>query len=768
MIPEDLMTNIGLNPSNQRRSLNRPTYKRQEKVSMRGKLWLLALMAAAFTPSTYASADMWNQFRGTTGDGISTTSQPPVEFDESKNVRWKTAIPDSGWSSPAIWEDEIWLTTGSDEKRELRALCVHRETGEIIKNIKVFDMVDRQVDPAYKHASPHPNSPATPTPVVEADRVYVSFGSQGIACLNRMTGDKIWQRRDLRIYQPVRQGSSPIVDDDNLYVAFDGTDQQFFIALDKDTGSTRWKTDRNITTDWAATLEASGISTKKGGSKSNDKPGDHKKAFATATLINVDGVRQLIAPAAEATIAYAPQNGEELWRVMHPGGFNVSARPIFQNGLVYVFTSGLTRHFLAIKPDGRGDVTDSHIAWSTKRGTPAIPSPIVMDEHLYMVTDKGGIARCLNAKTGEPLWTKRLGGDHWASPVYANGMLYFCNKQGEVTVLEASPEEPTVRATNQLNGSFIASPALTDDSLILRSTTHLYCLTEGHQRSEQELAKEASDDTKIATNAKKGNGKEIDWDAAFEEFLKKDSGARKKFEDGQATKEEIIAWMKSQLGGAKKRGKRSELKKGGDKDNVNFYAIVIGRLKTKDIELGEFTATVDHVTSMYGNRWVRDEINGKTVRVTGVSGQFLDNLLQVKRGQTLKFRTGNYKPSSQTLTFGPKFHVLERTPPFNPEDYGVPPEEFRGYQGELTGKVVEAAGYEVLLEVSDLSPASQSKASKPEKIQGKRVRIIGFYNGHADSFNDLRQGDRIRVGVWHTNPSHDEVNVTDLLDPLSN
>ena len=207
---------------------------------------------------------------------------------------------------------------------------------------------------------------------------------------------------------------------------------------------------------------------------------------------------------------------------------------------------------------------------------------------------------------------------------------------------------------------------------------------------------------------------------------------------------------------------------GGDTDDVNFYAIVIGRLKTKDIELGEFTVTVDHVTSMYGNRWVRDEINGKTVRVTGVSGQFLDNLLQVKRGNTLKFRTGSYKPSSKILTFGPKFHVLERTPPFNPEDYGVPPDDFRGYQGELIGKIVEAAGYEVLLEVSELTPASQSKASKPESIQGKRVRIVGFYNQHAESFNDLRQGDRIRVGVWHTNPSHDEVGVTDLFEQLSN
>ncbi|MFP6764288.1 MAG: PQQ-binding-like beta-propeller repeat protein [Planctomycetaceae bacterium] len=466
----------------------------------------LAAMFALFPvmsqtcPGADDTESHWNQFRGPRGDGTSVSGELPIEFDESHNVRWKTRIPDSGWSSPVVWENEIWVTAGSDKKKELRAICIDLETGKIKQDIKVFDMIERKVDPAFVYDSPHLNSPATPTSVVEEDRVFVSFGSQGLACLDRNTGNRIWQRRDLRIYQPVRQGSSPIVDDRNLYVAFDGNDRQFFVALDKATGETRWKKDRNIATDWSATLRASGIAPKE---VANKKPGDNKKSFATAMLIEVDGQRQLIAPAAEATIAYAPETGKEIWRVLHPGGFNVSARPIYANGLVYVFTSGLTGYLMGIRPDGTGDVTETHVAWSTTRSTPRIPSPVILDDLLFTVTDKGGVARCLNARTGEHIWTERLGGDHWASPLLSNGRIYFADKTGAITVITAGREFDRL-ARNTLKARFIASPAVLGNSLILRSTTHLYCLTNGYKRSDQQLAADIYPDS---GNIRKSDGK---------------------------------------------------------------------------------------------------------------------------------------------------------------------------------------------------------------------------------------------------------------------
>lgn len=715
--------------------------------------------------SQYVGADEhWNQFRGQAGNGVSSAKSTPVEFDEARNVRWKTRIPDSGWSSPVVWGNEIWLTTGSDEKKELRAICVDIETGKIIRNIKVFDMIERKVDPAYAHDSPHLNSPATPTSVVEEERVFVSFGSQGLACLNRRTGEKVWARRDLRIYQPVRQGSSPVVDDRNLYVAFDGTDQQFVVALDKATGDTRWKTDRNVGTDWAATLSAKGISPKKGG-----KPNDNKKSFATATLIEVNGQRQLIAPAAEATISYDPATGKELWRVLHPGGFNVAARPIYNNGLVYVFTSGLTGYLMGIRPNGSGDVTHTHVAWSTTKGTPGIPSPIIVGEALFMVTDNGGIARCLNARTGNELWKMRLGGNHWASPVLIDGKLYFSSKEGQVVVLPASKSQPEIAARNTLSGRFIASPAIAGDSIILRSTTHLYCLANGYQRTQEQVA---ADERPEEMESKKSStaiakGKATDWDAAYAQLLKKNAAVRKKVESDGATKEQVIAWMKMQAGGdakAKKPSKKKTAKGSGNPEKINFYAIVIGQLKSKDIELGELTLDVDYVIG--NNQFVKKQIIGKRIKLVGVAGKFLDNLLQIKRGETIKVRTGHYNSVKNELGFGFKFHVLERTTPFKPEDFGVPPDAFRGFRGELVGKIVEAIGYEVLLEVSEVKTAGENQAKDASSIQGKRIRIAGLYNEHRDAFADLHEGDMIRIGAVHQNVEQDALGVTDVLEKI--
>ncbi len=224
---------------------------------------------------------------------------------------------------------------------------------------------------------------------------------------------------------------------------------------------------------------------------------------------------------------------------------------------------------------------------------------------------------------------------------------------------------------------------------------------------------------------------------------------------------------------SKATGKKGESKKGkqlamskGKGGNANFYSIVIGRLKSKDIELGEFTMEVDYATlNRYSNSWVKDEIIGKTVKVTGVSGQFRDNLLLIRKGQTLKVRTGGYSAASKTLSFAHKFNVLERAVPFSPDAHGVPPESFRGFGGVIKGKILESSGYEVLLLAEDIvSMEDSNKASDANSIKGKRVRISGFFNDHADKFNSLQTSDTIRVGIQHRNRVFDMFDVTDVLE----
>jgi len=198
----------------------------------------------------------------------------------------------------------------------------------------------------------------------------------------------------------------------------------------------------------------------------------------------------------------------------------------------------------------------------------------------------------------------------------------------------------------------------------------------------------------------------------------------------------------------------------------NFYSIVIGRLKSKDIELGEFTMQVDYATlNRYSGARIKDEIMGKTVKVTGVSGQFRDNLLLIKTGQTLKVRTSGYFSDTKTLAFAHKFNVLERAVPFSPDAHGVPPETFRGFQGVLKGKIVEVGGYEVLLQAEDIvNLGVGNEASDANSIKGKLVRIGGFYDNHADKFNELQPSDMIHVGVRHANRIFDMFGVTDVLE----
>ncbi|MBS0204277.1 MAG: PQQ-binding-like beta-propeller repeat protein [Planctomycetes bacterium] len=400
--------------------------------------------------------EYWNQFRGPRGDGTSTEKGLPVTFaDGTSAIVWKTPIVGRAWSSPVIWGNQIWITNAPeiqnttkekprlDRPLKLSAVCVDLKTGKILHDLVLFE-VDT---PQFTHAT---NSYGSPTPFIEEGRVYIHFGAYGTACLDTNTGKKIWERTDLKCDHFRGPGSSPIVDGDLLFLTFDGYDQQYITALNKLTGETVWKKDRNV--DFGTT------------------DGDAKKAYSTPKLIEAGGRRLLISPFASATIAYDPASGTPIWTVHH-GGMNAAGRPLYGNGLLYISTADGPNPLVAVPATGEGDITKS-IAWRTNKAVPKRPSQLLVGDLLFMMNDSG-VASCLDAKTSAEIWTTRLPGEYWASPLYANGLVYCFSQQGHIPVFEAGREFKLV-ADNKFDEGFVASPAVAGKALILRSKGHLY------------------------------------------------------------------------------------------------------------------------------------------------------------------------------------------------------------------------------------------------------------------------------------------------------
>jgi outer membrane protein assembly factor BamB len=372
-------------------------------------------------------AEDWPEFRGPTGQGVSSETGLPLRWSEKENVRWKTALEGKGWSSPAILGDRIWLTTATSGGRSLRAVAVERASGKVALDVEVF----RLQDPGSIHDK---NSHASPTPVLEKDRVYVHYGAFGTAALN-WSGEVLWRTR-LDYAQGHGPGGSPVLYGDLLIVACDGTDQQYVVALDKATGKPRWKTNRN------------GL-----------------MAYSTPLVVRVGDADQVVAVSGGRTVAYEPRTGKELWSVSYGDGFSNVPRPVFGHGLVYICTGFYTPEVLAVRPGGK-------VAWRTGRSTPLTPSPLIAGDEIYIVSDNG-IASCLDAQTGKEHWRQRLGGNHSASPVHADGRIYFLNEEGETTVIAPGTAFRRL-AANQLDGRFLASPAIAGGAIYLRSDRHLY------------------------------------------------------------------------------------------------------------------------------------------------------------------------------------------------------------------------------------------------------------------------------------------------------
>jgi outer membrane protein assembly factor BamB len=400
-------------------------------------------------PCAALADENWPRFRGPHANGHAGGAGLPATWSESKNVQWKTPIHDLGWSSPVVWGDQIWVTTATADGKVDYAVCVDKNTGKIIHDIKLWE-----------NANPSPlgnamNCYASCTPVIEEGRVYVHFGSYGTACLDTATGKILWQRRDLPCEHFRGPGSSPILFENLLIFHMDGYDHQYVVALDKATGETVWKTDRDV--DYGT------------------DNGDTMKAFCTPLVIEAAGKTQLISPTSKATLAYDPRTGKELWRVRY-GSFSVAAMPLFDKELLYLNTGFGKADLLAVKPDGEGDVTQSHVVWTAKKSIGSKPSQVLVDGLIFNVHDSG-VASCLDAKSGDELWSKRLGGEYSAALLYGDGKVYFCSHDGSTTVLKAARDH-TELAKNQLDDGFMASPAVTGKALILRTKSALYRIEE--------------------------------------------------------------------------------------------------------------------------------------------------------------------------------------------------------------------------------------------------------------------------------------------------
>jgi outer membrane protein assembly factor BamB len=404
--------------------------------------------------SSTSSAEDWPQFRGPTGAGLSQGKALPTEWDESRNVIWRQAIPGVAWSSPVVDSGKIFLTTAvkvedTDKDWSLEAICLDASTGALSWRVPIF----RQDGSAAPNIHSK-NSHASPTPLVEGDRVYVHFGHQGTACLDR-SGKVVWQSRELS-YPPVHgNGPSPIIFGQALILVCDGGDKPFVAALDKATGDLLWKFERTFDT-------------------------GKKFSFCTPTVIDVAGTPQLVSPGAGGVSALDPLTGQEIWHVRYDG-YSVIPKPVFGQGLVYVCTGFDAPVLLAIRPDGTGDVTDTHVAWRETRSVPLTPSLLLDGDELYLISDRG-VASCLDARTGSLHWRERVGGEYSASPLLANRKIYFQSETGTGYVIRAAREYELL-AENKLEERSLASTAASDGAIFLRTEKHLFRIENQESRT---------------------------------------------------------------------------------------------------------------------------------------------------------------------------------------------------------------------------------------------------------------------------------------------
>jgi len=430
---------------------------KQAKMHLYMELIFAAVLLSQF--SNAAETGYWPDWRGPNADGHSDATGLPLTWSENENIVWKVPIHDHGYSTPVVWEDQIWLTTATEDGKTLYAVCVDLSTGAIVHDIEVF----HPEEPQPKNEN---NSYATPSATIEAGRVYVHYGTHGTACLDTKTGEKLWERTDFHCNHMQGPVASPFLYKDLLIVHFEGGDVQYFVALNKYTGELVYRVDRPR--ELYEHLDPLYLC----------------KAYQTPVVVEVDGQPQLLSNAAVLVTAHEPLTGKELWRVRYRDDSPVS-RIVSGNGLHFVNTGGSpgAAHLMAIREGGVGDVTDTHVVWELTEDMPLLSSPVFVDDLLYTISDKG-VMMCLEPETGEPVWTHRFRGDFGPSFLYADGRIYLQSMRNKMYVLAPGREYKEL-AVNELDGRFGASPVVAGKSLLLRSTTHLYRIQDNKPQASQ-------------------------------------------------------------------------------------------------------------------------------------------------------------------------------------------------------------------------------------------------------------------------------------------
>jgi outer membrane protein assembly factor BamB len=431
----------------------------------------ITALALCLSSSLFAQHDtkplFWPEKGGPTANGmVPDTENIPLSWNEAKgeNVAWKTPLTGSGHSTPVIGGDLIWFTSATMDGKQQFVDCIHRISGKIIHHKLLWE------NSTPEELGNPINNYAAPTPVLEADAIYVHFGTYGTARLDPQTAEIVWKRRDINARHFRGPGSSPFIHEELLYLTFDGIDQQYITALDKKTGTTVWKTQR--TTDYGDIDAATG---------QPKRDGDFRKAYHTPSIVKVGDALHLVSIGSKAGFGYDPKTGKELWTIRHT---NMNAAPrVVATADVMAFSSGAeSAHLIGVRLDGKmsGDITESHVIWDRQKRNCSEASPILIDGHVYQTT-RGGVISCVNITNGQDLWEERLDGQHLPGPIATKDRIYFANDRGQVSVVKASPKFERL-ALNELAGgaddACTAGMAVADGALFIRTKTHLVKITE--------------------------------------------------------------------------------------------------------------------------------------------------------------------------------------------------------------------------------------------------------------------------------------------------